>query len=740
MDELQAIRRVLGTTRRHNVRSITWFGNKICSVDDEFALERLTEVLYAQAYTLGHPVPLQSEPPARPDPHWRRLSPDPRLSACWSGWTHTTLDTVRQPGRPTLVVKPNQIQDSRDGQTSVILPSYSTRAIPGWLLVRHGDTTLASPTVRIYANTESRRLRETLPHLLGVLLASYDHFSAKFLATDGHGRRADSTVLYLPYHPSPDVLADICQTMAGALARSAVPMFTRRICDGVAFAPSPSDGSSFGMTVCRSLAGDFLSAIELNPPTRALRFPAVARFSAHADKGQLGTMSNDSVSASDHGNARGAVSQPGCLTRPEPVGTGGAQRLPNARDEEREDATRKDPTEDLLRYTRTLDDAALTSGGQATWICLDDDGTHKALDASTYSGLAGPLLVLAYSFALDARPVTRRLLRATATSMLERHSELPTHGFHGGQAGTAATLAEAASISRDEHLRETAEKCLERVLPRVTQTTTEWDLITGLSGTIIALTAASSLLQRDVASFTAALGTRLKAMCETTSADLVRWRFRSGRRSATLASLAHGGTGAALALALSPRATTDTNDLIGRTIRFEDEHRTDARGWLDYRTVPLLEPATVWCHGSAGIGVGTVALIDALRRAQRGHTSHSLIPTEETAGRSTKNATSDFTLRVRVAYDRTCADLENDIDDGLCHGTSGQVLCSLLMARHLGESFDYQGALEILRGTRRPPRSDFRLSKGRPGTLIASLALVHAAQPPLFVSLLPLRA
>lgn len=707
MDDRDAVRAVLGFRQRGGKPVVTWFGTRVVDLHADSAPQDLAEVIYTWAYSVGRPTPITDLPPLREDPRWRRVSTDARLSASWSGWSRTAEGTFSLEGLPNIAVAAHRVTLAEDGRFTVALPPLTRGAIPGWLLARHGDVAQTTQHVRIYINTDPERLVETLPALFDVLLARGSPFSAKFLVTSAHCSRADSTVIYLPQLPRLRGRAAIANAIAPAIAATATPMFTRRVTAGVGWAIGPTDGSSYGMSESLTLAHEVIDVYRKTCTTRQ------ARFSRNTHRPDTSVSAGDTAAA--HHRETGA--------RPE-HGTPAGKPL--------------SPIEDLLRTTDQLRRTALDHDHRATWLTPTRDGRTTTLGARAYDGLSGPLLLLAHATALSNDQADRQLVVSTSRTMLDRQHELPAHGFHAGRAGTAAVLAEAATITCSDELRAHADEALERALHALTPTR-EWDLISGIAGTIIALHAASVLLGRDLTDELRELGHQLRDMHEEDpDSRHTRWRFRSGRNSATLASLAHGGTGAALALVIASGEVSDETTIAQRSIRFEDDKRSDERGWLDFRNPGRLEPATAWCHGSAGIGLGTVALRDHTGGATPLHQ-----PTQE-----------QLAERVTRAHDLTLAALHRSVDSqlqtgardptnraatepGLCHGISGQVVAAYVMARHLGLPVNTVALDQFLSGVRPAPSDDLRLSHGIPGILLARLALVGIAPPPLSHVLLP---
>jgi hypothetical protein len=687
--DLDTIIRVVGVRRRRGTAILTWFGSKICELDSESAVGDLERVLYRWAYTPGTPIPREPEQPAAAHIRWHQATVDPRLRAWWNGWYQQSTSNVRLDGQP--IINCNAAGLGR-GPIALSLPALSHVAIPGWLLVRHGDVSQIAPDpYRVYVNTDPDKIIALLPVLSGCLVDHLPAFSAKFLTTHDHRLRTDSTVIYLPEIPGRDVIGAIISATRPAVLRATVPMFTQRIASGVALAPSPPDARSYGMDVCARIAEQIVNSYR-GSDTSTIAATWAPPPTIHVDL--------------ESGNCRAQTESESPVSVRSPRGSS-PPRVAIA------------PIDQLGEFTRYLAREALTSRDHVTWLSLDNRFQYRTLGASVYDGLSGPLLVLANAVALTGDRDARRLLRAVGNTMLTRQPELSWLGFHTGQFGTAAALAEAAQISGECQLVEQAVCSLERALHSVSRPPHEWDIISGVGGALVALAAAGILLERHAPDVIADLRARLRGMWEPDKqTNGVRWRMRTGSRSRALAGLAHGGTGAALALVVGGPAANWAVDLARRSVQFEDQSRTDGHDWLDYRVYPLRLPAFAWCHGAAGIGVGTAAII-----AQNPN--------------SLWNA--DLRSRIRVAAARTLESLNRvNHDDGLCHGASGQALALCIMAESSGQPLDRHQLLEkVTQFHDRPAMRDLTLMNGESGRLIARLVLSDLADPPLTMSLVP---
>lgn len=110
------------------------------------------------------------------------------------------------------------------------------------------DTT--DPLVRIYWHLKADAAVQYMALATGAFNAARIPFRTKVIAEPGSYLRADAGVLYLErrYFPrSRRLIVDIHRAL-GAGLRSSVPMFSRRLAEGVGVAEDPGNGLSFGQS------------------------------------------------------------------------------------------------------------------------------------------------------------------------------------------------------------------------------------------------------------------------------------------------------------------------------------------------------------------------------------------------------------------------------------------------------------------------------------------------------------
>lgn len=116
--------------------------------------------------------------------------------------------------------------------------------------------------VRFYWNVRAEAAAALLTRIGCALERRRVRFQCKVPVTMGGYDRADGGVLYVAAEDVAaivDLVAEIHRTLGTGL-RPDVPLFARRIADGLGFAESPQSGESFGMQRCRLLAEGLVAA------------------------------------------------------------------------------------------------------------------------------------------------------------------------------------------------------------------------------------------------------------------------------------------------------------------------------------------------------------------------------------------------------------------------------------------------------------------------------------------------
>jgi len=301
--------------------------------------------------------------------------------------------------------------------------------------------------------------------------------------------------------------------------------------------------------------------------------------------------------------------------------------------------------------------------------------THGRLDDGLLTGRTGIAAALALCARLPGgRPewsdLASRALRSAVRSALDATPTPGGLGWSSGWLGTARAAGLVGSWTGDRALVEAGRTLAGRAV-RALADEPGWcpdypDLLDGWAGHLAAVLAAD--LDPSAEPTRRAAGTALlERLLPYADADPsipgspIGWPM-AGTGPAVIG-VAHGGSGITVALAgaravgLSSAPALD--ELIARTLRWEDGHfRPEAGGWPDLRSADDV-PGLAWCHGAPGVGIA--AAYRTLAGAPAG--------TELTVTRAG---------RMTLAYGAPTG--STTFDGTLCHGLTGLVELHLLGA------------------------------------------------------------
>lgn len=571
--DLERLRRVV---RRSHVRgnsAVSWYDHRLVYSAAENAGEVLGNTIYSNAYVWGGPRPISAGAAefelTDPSP---TVAPIPCVSmlAREGGWRKTRelpeWTVIEKPQNPRLVVRTDLLNMSADGSFSVPVPPYSETRLPGWATLIYGANPARLPVTRFYLNTkrsEASNLAATVAE--GLRDAGLDAFLMKWLLSQTHDARTDSTVIYVESRFA-DVVSKALDELVpqAALVSARIPMFTDFLGPGRARAEDPGGQESFGQVASRRAADTLLAELSATKIGSRRRIPAELHFQRHLEPSSSGPLKNQ----------RAALAQ-------------------------------------MLEFAGWLSDSAVWHGDTAGWLSRSNsDGAVRAAGADPYSGAMGPTLALAYASHASRSDEFVALMRAAARNVFSRLGELD-HGFHSGPAGAAAILAEAAQVSEDPYVREVAIRALDHCAESALRPAAQWDVIGGYAGTALGISIACEFLNKRPPD---SLRTALEALVEV-DAHGTGWSTTVGRRRRQLDGMAHGRWGATLALDIGSRALGD--DPYERQIGVSIDralNRAEKAGWLcvDRRYDGHME-STSWCHGAAGSTIAALTLSERLR-------------------------------------------------------------------------------------------------------------------------------
>jgi hypothetical protein len=456
-----------------------------------------------------------------------------------------------------------------------------------------------------------------------ILNASGIPFQLKVLDDPRNYYRADAGVLYV--HRScrwqmATLLARIYSPVAPFLDAS-VPLFTRRLADGLGFAEDPAGSSSFGQHRCRLIARALWESFSRGEADRDARVASVA--SAFVREGldplrpHLGSDSEDDRAFEPFVAETSAV-ESSLVER----GTTSAVALPATVSKSHSVIEAASGIGTALCRTAYWD----RDGRLCTWIGrstleLAEVGapivpTSEALGPDLYAGSAGIALFLAHLSERTGNAEFRRAALGAIAHAIRRVAHVRTTGpvsplsFFCGHIGVAYAVRRVAALTESSEL----DAHFVFILDRVAQAISErhvLDVIGGNAGAIPPLL----VMSRDPGlgcchDLAILMGEEL---CRTANRQGSTWTWdpnmASGPGFGTVpqTGLSHGAAGIGLAL-LELHAATGRPEFLdaGRgALEYEDSLFDPRQGnWTDLRLSPRVPPfARAWCHGAPGIAL-----------------------------------------------------------------------------------------------------------------------------------------
>jgi lantibiotic biosynthesis protein len=622
-----------------------------------------------------------------------------------SGWTVTRRDE----GGRVVVTKddvefwawPNEVRASADQ----LQPQASCRVwvakewrhrIPGfYFAIGDGDSgesddgegSLETQLIRYYWHLKADAAVPFIAITTSILNDLKVPFEAKVLSDPQAFNRADAGVIYLRRQFLPRIdgaLSRIYAAVAHGL-RPEVPMFTKRLANGLGYAEDPAGSLSFGMHRCRIAALGLWNAFTNGENERAARANAVAAAFAEeklcplcphlgpgASQGaectirELDSLTIEPVAANPGRTSAASIDQTGSTAR---LLFDAACRI----------------GEELCRSAHwDLDGRLCNWMGRSTAECTEYDGpitpTSAACGADIYAGSSGIALFLSQLYAQTGDIRFRRTALGAAHRSVRQIGRSDSSGlasplsFYSGHLGVAFATRFVGMKTGDGELCSRFEPILVQVLD-AGSSPHSLDVIGGNAGAIPVLLrlAKSDGLERcyDRA---LALGDEL---CERANrrGSMCAWEQDAASDPETapalLTGFSHGAAGMGLALTELHAATGRAEYLeTARGAFAYEDSLFDRRmaNWPDLRrSSQPVHYARTWCHGAPGIAL---ARLRAAQLDPDNHATHS--------------------AAARVAIATTIAATEQNLetprsDTSLCHGLAGLGEILLIAGEMLGE-------------------------------------------------------
>lgn len=512
-----------------------------------------------------------------------------------SGWVAREAHGLVELERDGLVVFARQIHQTGDTESPVATPRARPMLSPGyWTLLGRRDLPHDARVVRVYWNL-------AVETSLGFVAAAQSHldrlavpFRLKVLRDPVRYRtRADAGVLYLDERDLARAWPAVCEVWrdVGAALDDGVPGWTFRLAPGMGFAFDSGGSLSFGQERCVLLARGLVAAWRQDRSLADDRLEAVHKVFTGAGfrpgseylRANQGPQLLDALRMS----ARG-LSSPG---RREPV---------------------------WRQIAKRLCAEAVWHDERCTWIGPSADGDHvwENLGPDLYRGTAGVALTLGEIAArCDIPDVTSAARGAARHAVAGATGRTADAGLFVGNLGVALAAARVGRLLGDAELVAAAASLAAPPLPEPAEIHGGHDLISGLSGSVLALLSLRAMglcsLDRAVAAGEQLLGRA------TGTQEILSWDVPG---QASMTGLSHGAAGCVLALSELAIATSRDDFMHAAAAAIEGEDRSfdpTFANWIDRRERPDCNErdppsfATTWCHGAPGIAVSRRRIVDA---------------------------------------------------------------------------------------------------------------------------------
>ncbi len=258
--------------------NILWFGSRIgaktmSAITPDETLTDFARHLYLHAYAFGRIVkgPLAARPRSRREAD-ELLA---KLRGCTRGRGREVVAQVLSVSRDQrMIVDWRGIRmtvgqdradlEAKSGRARVNIGSEMRRPQRGaYVVLSDREPAAFAPEIRLYWH-----IREgSLPALVDLVTERLNHalvpFSLKVMLASFAGPRCDAAILYLPvsaFVAHRHTIADVHAELPGGALAPEVPLWTRRLADGLGVAASPHDGTSFGELRTRHLAVAIMAA------------------------------------------------------------------------------------------------------------------------------------------------------------------------------------------------------------------------------------------------------------------------------------------------------------------------------------------------------------------------------------------------------------------------------------------------------------------------------------------------
>jgi lantibiotic biosynthesis protein len=323
---------------------------------------------------------------------------------------------------------------------------------------------------------------------------------------------------------------------------------------------------------------------------------------------------------------------------------------------------------------------AIWADGRCNWLIWTKEpvggafcSVHKAASLDLYQGGAGIALFLAHLVVLTRDSHQRETVAGAARQLDHQltHAQCPSFGLYSGSIGAACALAVIGRAIGDEEWEQKGLAAADR-LAGAAVPADQFDLTSGCAGAIIALVrTAREFEQPNLIAHARRFAAVLLAGAERNEFG-ISWPAHAGE-TRNLLGLSHGTTGIALAFLELHQIRPDARYVEAALGAIDYERRLfdpAQNNWPDFPTLPCVAQARpgfpiAWCHGSTGMGLARLRMLD-------------LLPTDQHLLPEIDAALSNAVRALNAPVTPMTADFS------LCHGACGNSEFLLQLGHRLG--------------------------------------------------------
>lgn len=273
----------------------------------------------------------------------------------------------------------------------------------------------------------------------------------------------------------------------------------------------------------------------------------------------------------------------------------------------------KEITTLVLEYSDLIYKNAIISDGKINWPSIKaykEKITNNITDESLYNGNAGIILALVMvgKYFNIKKYIDLGSLYASnmEKQILNNNFDMKMIGLYDGMAGILYVLLNIANAIDVPELL--INFCIKSLHAQIDLDNGNLDIMSGLAGVLSVILKCKSLYCNDLLN-------KIENLCVEKIIGIIEKNEHDFSKS-FLASYAHGITGIAWALAKynALKENKDIVHIIYLLLKKEDEffHHSRKR-WLDMRGDKLHKYIDAWCHGSIGIGLSSIDILDKFR-------------------------------------------------------------------------------------------------------------------------------